>query len=165
MFRQHWLRLNFIYSFYAILFHSIFFSFFCRKIAVFSELGKMFWSSEEPGDEYFTRIFSSSLAGTDVTLLHELRSRIQDLKIDYSAQRLYWLDAANKIIYSMSVHGPSDTIKHTSRYGPTSPSCRFYLWMFVTPHTFFELKCQHKGRYTGDGNFHRFSVWLPLYLI
>merc|ERR1719427_2123508 len=91
-----------------------------RKICVFSELARMFWSSEETtGDDPVTYLFSSTLAGTDVKPLYRVTADmvIQDLRVDHVDNRLYWLDRRDKLIYSMSVHGNSGLlIPYTSKY-------------------------------------------------
>ena len=75
---------------------------FSRKICVFSELARMFWSSEETtGDDPVTYLFSSTLAGTDVKPLYRVTADmvIQDLRVDHVDNRLYWLDRRDKLIY------------------------------------------------------------------
>ena len=84
-----------------------------RKIVAFSEKGRLFWTNPGLGGVGGT-IESISLAGSDRSTVIQFsspNSRVIDLAIDYSGERIYWIDANLQQIESCTVDG-TDHKKH-----------------------------------------------------
>lgn len=100
--------------------------YFPRKIVVFPKNGRMYFTSVKTHDlpgVYRTSILDSNYAGTDIKEVKSFQweMNIVDLKLDFVEERLYWLEASHKFIYSVSIYG-TDLREYSSKYMSTPVS-------------------------------------------
>ena len=128
-----------------------------RKIAVFPMLGRMYWSSVQ-ATHLGTSILSSNFAGTDIKNIKtfDWAMDILDLKIDFVDERIYWLEATHKTIFSISIHGLNPREYHSNHmHSPVSIGISGkYLYWAENPKGKKSKKIIYKSwknNYTDDG--------------
>lgn len=106
--------------------------YFPRKIVVYPEGGKLFWTSKDDKNKK-SAICSSLFTGTDNNELIQLerKSEIRDIALDYTNKRLYYLDTGLNQIGSVSFQGTKQpVITLDSTLSPVSIAVHgsFILW-------------------------------------